>query len=473
MSGTRRAHAVLLALCLAVAGALATAGPAQAAPRTITNGTQFTDTSGNPVHAHGGGIIRVGTYSYWFGEHRNDDNTFRYVSAYRSTDLKNWEFRNHVLTQATDPELAVANIERPKVMYNAATGKFVMWMHKENGTDYGEARAAVAVSDTVDGDYTWQGSFRPLGQHMSRDITVFTDTDGTGYMVSAARENYDLHIYRLTADYTGVAALVADPWHGGHREAPALFKRNGVYFMLTSGATGWSPNQQQYATATNLAGPWSAMRNVGDSTAFGSQTAYVLPVQGSSGTSYLYLGDRWGNSFGGRVNDSRYVWLPLAFPTSTTLSMTWTPEVTVDTAAGTVTGVSATYSTLVARHSGRCADVTSQSQWPGAQLKQYGCNGGGNQRFWFRSVGGGYHQLAVRNSSLCVRENAATVTQENCDASSAAQQWSVTSDGGYVTVTSRATGECLDVNGGSTADSAAIITYACNGGTNQQWTRGS
>ncbi|MBC2906511.1 RICIN domain-containing protein [Streptomyces cupreus] len=469
----RRAYAVLLALCLALAGALATAGPAQAAPQTITNGTQFTDTSGNPVHAHGGGVIKVGAYYYWFGENRNADNTFRYVSAYRSTDLKNWEFRNHVLTEATDPELATANIERPKVMYNAATGKFVMWMHKENGVDYSEARAAVAVSDTVDGDYTWQGSFRPLGQHMSRDITVFVDTDGTGYMVSAARENYDLHIYRLTSDYTGIAALVADPWHGGHREAPALFKRNGVYFMLTSGATGWSPNQQQYATATSLSGPWTAMANVGDSTAYGSQTAYVLPVQGTSTTSYLYMGDRWGNAFGGTVNDSRYVWLPLTFPTSTTMSMSWSPEVTVDTATGTISGTSATYNTLIARHSGRCADVISQSQWPGGQIKQYDCNGGTNQKFWFKSVGGGYYRLMARHSSLCVQENASTVTQENCNASATSQQWSVTTTGSYVNVVSRATGECLDVNGGSTANSAAIITYTCNGGTNQQWTRGS
>ena len=102
-------------------------------------------------------------------------------------------------------------------------------------------------------------------------------------MVSAANENYDLHIYRLTADYTGVASLVANPWHGGYREAPALFKRGGVYFMLTSAATGWNPNQQQYATATSIAGPWTAMANVGDSTAFGSQTAYVLPGPGHFG----------------------------------------------------------------------------------------------------------------------------------------------------------------------------------------------
>ncbi|MFF7527833.1 RICIN domain-containing protein [Streptomyces bobili] len=469
----RRAYAILLTLCLALTGALATAGPAQAAPQTIANGTQFTDTSGNPVHAHGGGVLKVGTYYYWFGENRNADNTFRYVDAYRSTDLKNWEFRNHVLTEASDPELATANIERPKVMYNASTGKFVMWMHKENGTDYSEARAAVAVSDTVDGNYSWQGSFRPLGQHMSRDITVYVDTDGAGYMVSAARENYDLQIYRLTADYTGIASLVADPWHGGHREAPALFKRGNVYFMLTSGATGWNPNQQQYATATSLAGPWSAMTNVGDSTTFNSQTAYVLPVQGSSGTSYLYLGDRWGNSFGGTVNDSRYVWLPLTFPTSTSMSMTWSPEVTVDTAAGTVSGTSATYNTLIARHSARCADITSQSLWQGAQIKQYDCNGGGNQKYWFKSVGSGYYQLVVRSSSLCVQENANTVSQENCSASSNAQQWSLTTSGSYVSVKSRASGECLDVNGASTANSAAVITYTCNGGTNQQWTRGT
>ncbi|MFH9822571.1 MULTISPECIES: RICIN domain-containing protein [Streptomyces] len=469
----RRAYAILLTLCLALTGALATAGPAQAAPQTIANGTQFTDTSGNPVHAHGGGVLKVGTYYYWFGENRNADNTFRYVDAYRSTDLKNWEFRNHVLTEASDPELATANIERPKVMYNASTGKFVMWMHKENGTDYSEARAAVAVSDTVDGNYAWQGSFRPLGQHMSRDITVYVDTDGAGYMVSAARENYDLQIYRLTADYTGIASLVADPWHGGHREAPALFKRGNVYFMLTSGATGWNPNQQQYATATSLAGPWSAMTNVGDSTTFNSQTAYVLPVQGSSGTSYLYLGDRWGNSFGGTVNDSRYVWLPLTFPTSTSMSMTWSPEVTLDTAAGTVSGTSATYNTLIARHSARCADITSQSLWQGAQIKQYDCNGGGNQKYWFKSVGSGYYQLVVRSSSLCVQENANTVSQENCSASSNAQQWSLTTSGSYVSVKSRASGECLDVNGASTANSAAVITYTCNGGTNQQWTRGT
>ncbi|MFF7124554.1 RICIN domain-containing protein [Streptomyces sp. NPDC008240] len=468
----RRAYALLLALCCALAATPATAGPAQAAPQTITNGTRFTDTSGNPLHAHGGGVIKVGSFYYWFGEDRNADNTFRYVDAYRSTDLKSWEFRGHVLSQSSATELATAYIERPKVIYNASTGKFVMWMHKENGVDYSEARAAVAVSDTVDGTYTYQGSLRPLGQYMSRDLTTYVDSDGTAYLVSAANNNYDLNIYRLTADYTGIESLLADPWPGGHREAPALFRRNGVYFMLTSGATGWNPNQQQYATATSLTGPWTAWANVGDSTAYGSQTAYVLPVQGSSGTAYLYMGDRWGNSFGGTVNDSRYVWLPLVFPASTSMSLSWSPEVTADTATGTVTGTSATYNTLVARHSSKCADVPGQSLWQGAAISQYTCNGGANQKWWFKDLGNGYYELPGRGSSLCLQENASDVTQEDCTGATA-QQWSIVTSGSYVNIKARASGKCLDVSGASTANSAAVITYACNGGTNQQWTRSS
>src|SRR5262245_1687180 len=132
----------LVALVLALVALPAT--PASAAAVTVVNGTQFTDTSGAVVHAHGGGVLKVGSYYYWFGENRNANNTFKAVSVYRSTDLRTWEFRNNVLTSSSAAELNNANIERPKVIYNSSTGQYVMWMHKENGSDYSEARAAVA-----------------------------------------------------------------------------------------------------------------------------------------------------------------------------------------------------------------------------------------------------------------------------------------------------------------------------------------
>jgi hypothetical protein len=472
----RRACLFMSALLVGVVGLLSAGAPAQAASVTVTNATQFTDTTGAVVQAHGGGVTKAGSYYYWFGENRNPDNTFKAVSVYRSTDLKTWEFRNNALTQSSAAELAVANIERPKVIYNSTTGKFVMWMHKENGTDYTQARVAVAVSDTIDGNYTYQGSFRPPSGTTSRDMTLFKDDDGTAYLISSANGNADLDIYKLTADYTAIDSLTANPWPGTYREAPALFKRNGVYFMLTSANSGWSPNQQRYATATSIAGPWTAMTDVGDATAYGSQTTYVLPVQGTSGTSYLYMGDRWGNSMGGTVNDSQYVWLPLTFPTSRTMDLPWYPQIALDTAAGTVTGVGGgPYYNLVARHSGRCVDVSDNSAADSSAVVQYDCNSGLNQQWRLKDAGGGYVQLIAEHSGKCLdvaggsTADGAYVNQYHCTTGTN-QQWLLQDQGnGYHHLIARHSGKCLDVKDASTANGTRLIQWPCGTGTNQQF----
>ncbi|MEJ8672952.1 RICIN domain-containing protein [Streptomyces sp. MS1.AVA.1] len=472
----------VLVACTAVIPLFAAGPSAQAAPLTVTNGTQFMDTGGNPVHAHGGGIIKVGSAYYWFGENRDADNNFKAVSVHRSTDLKNWEFRRDVLTRDSDPELALAGIERPKVIYNSATGKFVMWMHKEmNGQNYTEARAAVAVSDTVDGDYSWQGSFRPPSGTTSRDQTLFKDDDGTAYQISSADGNADLRIYKLNADYTGYADVTpVNPWDGGFREAPALFKRGDVYFMLTSGNSGWEPNQQQYATAPSIEGPWTAMRSVGDPTGYGSQTTFVLAVQGTSGTSYLYMGDRWGNSslINGSVNDSRYVWLPLSFPTPTTMVMPWYPQVSIDSEAGTVKGVGGgPYYNLVARHSAKCVDISENSSNDSVLALQYTCTGGLNQQWRLKDAGNGYVNVIAQHSGKCLEvggaylNDGAAVKQYRCT-NGANQQWQFQDQGNsHYRLVARHSGKCLDVTNASTANGARLTQYTCGSGGNQQFKR--
>ncbi|GJM69190.1 hypothetical protein HMSSN036_14060 [Paenibacillus macerans] len=71
------------------------------------------------------------------------------------------------------------------------------------------------------------------------------------------------------------------------REAPAVFKYNGKYYLLTSGATGWSPNENMFSVADDIFGPWSPLKNPFVRTspsdpdpakAFGSQTTNVIPV---------------------------------------------------------------------------------------------------------------------------------------------------------------------------------------------------
>ncbi|WP_199617503.1 RICIN domain-containing protein [Paenibacillus alkalitolerans] len=457
------------ALCFGLIGVV------HAAPVTITNGTQFSDTAGNVAHAHGGGMIKAGSYYYWFGENRDGTN---YVSVYRSTDLKNWEFRNHVLSKSSHSELQTANIERPKVIYNAQTGKYVMWMHKENGVDYSEARVAVATSDTVDGVYTYHGSFRPLG-YDSRDMTVFND-NGTAYLISATRVNADLNIYRLTSDFLGVESLVQTLWPGAYREAPAIFKRNGVYFLITSGATGWNPNQAKYATATSIEGTWSALSNFGDGTTYDSQSTFVVPIEGSSTTSYLYMGDRWAGAWSRPVNESKYVWLPLSFPSGTSLSMDWYSSVDIDTATGAVTGVpfvldTNAYYEIESRGSHKLLNVRDSSTANGADAEQFTDSNAHSQQWKFVDAGGGYYKIQNRNSGKIIGvENGSTadgtVIEQWSDGGWTSQHWQLIHvGGGNYKLKNRATGKLMDVSGASLSDGANVIQWTDNGGKNQHW----
>jgi hypothetical protein len=316
---------------------------------TLLNSAPLLDMSGNPVHAHGGHMLYTDGYYYWFGENRMDR---RRVSCYRSVDLVNWEWRNDVLTldspvqpiyHRTTLELEPldregrptgAVIERPKVLYNKLTGRFVMWMHWENGRDYSDARCAIADCGTVDGDYVYRGSFNPIG-NMSRDCILFQDDDGTAYFISAARENADLIMYRLSPDYLSIEEQVKTLWPGQAREAPALMKRQGVYFLISSACTGWLPNQGTYAWSEELFGRWSPLLPLGDITTYDSQPAFIVPIVGTDNDqcSYLYVGDRWDPA---DYYASSYVFLPLGFPSDREMKLDWAERTVIDLRKGIV-----------------------------------------------------------------------------------------------------------------------------------------
>lgn len=96
------------------------------------------------------------------------------VGCYSSKDLLNWKFEGIVLPAVKDDpnhDLHPSKVlERPKVIFNKKTGKFVMWAHVESA-DYSKACAGVAVADSPVGPFVYQGSFRP-NNAMSRDQTV-------------------------------------------------------------------------------------------------------------------------------------------------------------------------------------------------------------------------------------------------------------------------------------------------------------
>jgi hypothetical protein len=117
------------------------------------------------------------------GEDKASGASFQHVNCYSSADLVDWAYEGALLSRGSSGDLGPGRvIERPKVLYNARTKRFVLYMHVDSG-NYKEAKVGVAVGDSVCGKYTYLRSFRPMGRQ-SRDMGVFQDDDGTAYLLS-------------------------------------------------------------------------------------------------------------------------------------------------------------------------------------------------------------------------------------------------------------------------------------------------
>jgi hypothetical protein len=381
---TVAAGAAMLVVLTAVSGPAAYAdlepSPQDAQYDRFLPGQPWNDTSGRTIQAHGGQVVAAHDDDgrriwYWYGEDRtNGIPSSPGVHVYSSYDLYNWSDRGLALRamssadqfgsdpyfrslygQYTEQQKAAvlrdldtvpsndgakaAILERPKVIYNAKDKKWVMWVHADGPSEtspaqYAKAKAGVAVSDSPFGPFRYIDSYRlhvapadeanqaPNNPGMARDMNLFVDDDGSGYIIYASEENASLFVSKLNEHYTGLSAAPASaikgvdytrPYVGASREAPAMFKQNGTYYLITSAATGWSPNAAKYATATNILGTWTDHGNPAQgseaSTTFSSQSTSVIPVDPKKG-KFIYMGDRWTPN---DLGHSPYVWLPLRF----------------------------------------------------------------------------------------------------------------------------------------------------------------
>lgn len=283
--------------------------PADHQSSVIRPGEVWLDDRGIEIQAHGGGILRLSDTFYWFGEDRSpgNDPAKRYVACYASKDLTHWQFRRQVLVIENPEHLGSgAILERPKVFFNVKAKKFVMYMHLD-GPGYKIARVAIAVSDTVDGTYSYVRSFRPLGME-SRDIGQFIDDDGSAYLIFESRPTHGFFIARLSDDYMSVEKQVS--FVNASLEGGAIVHYRGLYYLVGSHLTGWNPNPNVYATSSSLAGPWSEVKNIAppETNTYQSQSSMLLKVTGTQGTTVIYMGDRWLPK---TLWDSRYLWMPL------------------------------------------------------------------------------------------------------------------------------------------------------------------
>jgi hypothetical protein len=320
-------------------------------PVLIENNTVWLDTNGDPIMAQGGCIIEVdGTY-HWFGPYfvNRGDHGFKEIRHYTSTDLKNWTRESGGELKLGTPTVPFDDddwVGRPYVLWNEPTSKYVMWIEWSDGEPGTRNKYVVFTADDLYADNAWTyhavyktlpdatGTHYTMGdmgmyQEGSDAYLLYTfDKDGqnASYAFLKLSDDFLAPLSPVPGNYVEFSGGTWKKYDGDHREAHAVFKRDGIYYHFSSNTRGFRPSETSYRTATNMIGPWSERKVVPTDphteTSFQTQHDFVLTVNGSAGTTYVYVGDRWPNLVNPAIEDEEdkyvgttgyYAWFPITF----------------------------------------------------------------------------------------------------------------------------------------------------------------
>lgn len=303
--------------------------------QTLTNfnskGQQVTRFSklGDAVDAHDGEIAYFdGTYylygtSYGCGfEWGHKDAPFCGFEVYSSKDMVTWTDQGQLFDASTQVWQTRCNGNtygcfRPHVIYNKHTKLYVLWINVyDNVSGY-----RVFTSESPIGPFIEQAEPKlAVNADAAKaglnngDHDTFVDDDGKAYLAYTDwRAKGAIAIEELSDDYlTGTGKLIQAITKES-TEAPALFKRKGIYYLIYSdpncgycGGTGAS-----YRTAKSPLGPWSDGMKISDNSC-GGQPSFVSSIKLKTGDVFLFGSDLWNNA---AKNESlaNYFWAPLKF----------------------------------------------------------------------------------------------------------------------------------------------------------------
>ena len=442
---------------------------ASATTESFPIGTTWPDSDGVHINCHGGCVVPYEGAYYWFGESRTGGHSDG-ISVYRSTDLYNWDNMGYAVThggERDDVNLQDISegrlLERPKVIYNAATGKWVMWAHWENGNDYGQARVAVLQADKITGPYTFISTFRP-NDHDSRDMTLFLDTDGKAYHFCSTNMNTDINVVRLSDDFLTPSKDEIMIMKGARLEATTVCKVDEMYFATFSECNGWDPAPGHSATAIgDMLGQWTEGLNfctdADASRSYRSQGAYVFSVEGLGydPKCFIFYGDRWNSS---NVGGSTYVWLPLSvrsgYPVVRNYA-TWNLDEVMSTMyrykrAATITD--GAEMSLLERRSDRL--VSRLGRQAGLCIKND--DDRVNIRFEFKATADPHvWMLRDADTGLYLCEYRGKLRFQEADGEKNCMWRFVLEPDGYYNVINQESGNCLMVEANSRLDGAALV----------------
>ena len=329
----------------------------------IYPGKVWLDTEGKRIQAHGGSIFYENDTFYWYGENKErtvpGSGIWHWgVRLYSSKDLYNWKDEGLILQPSEDPNHPLhptKSMDRPHIIYNKRTKKYVMWVKIMGQMDETDNRffsqfMCVCVADSIKGPFAFVHALHPLGMNSGDFDLVVDPSDGKAY-IYFERVHTELICADLSDDYLTVTGFYSSHFPRKQppfvREAPAHFFRRGTHYLFTSGTTGYFPNPSEVASADLYHGPWT---NLGDPhvddarhTSFDSQITSVFKHPKKKDL-YIALADRWltdlpddrpdipglfermfnpdlerpkGNALQGLTQENTsladYVWLPVKF----------------------------------------------------------------------------------------------------------------------------------------------------------------
>ncbi len=267
------------------------------------------DNNRKKIEAHGGSILYADNKFWWYGENKEGVTgkatgevcPYRHKGAkvYSSEDLYNWKDEGYLIRYSrkrSDVFYYGSVADRPHVLYNAKTKKYVCWTKVARNMDFNHAVFAVCVGDSLT-TMKLRGVVEPT-PHYAGDLDLF-EMDGKGYVVFENPHSC-MVVRELTEDYTGLTDRYSEHLHLGTppfvREAPAHFERNGRHYLLTSGTTSYYPNASITYDITDLHGQWKDLGKTcvddHNNDSFCAQFSSVFQHPGKKEV-YIALGDRW------------------------------------------------------------------------------------------------------------------------------------------------------------------------------------
>ena len=290
--------------------------------------TRF-DKLGDAIDAHDGEIAYFNGVYYLYGtsygcgfEWGHKDAPFCGFKTYSSTDMINWTDKGQLFDASTAVWQTRCNGNtygcfRPHVIFNKKTSLYVLWINVyDNKVGY-----RVFTSANPAGPFVEQAepvlsvnSDAPVAGLNNGDHDTFVDDDGIAYLAYTDwRAQGAIAIEQLSDNYLSGAGKVVKSVTATKTEAPALFKRNGIYYLVYSDPNcGYcSGTGASYRTATSPLGPWSEGKKISDNSC-GGQPSFVSTIKLKSGDVFLFGSDLWNNAAKNEAL-ANYYWAPLTF----------------------------------------------------------------------------------------------------------------------------------------------------------------